>query len=95
MITPLAGYVFIQAETRLEAFQREIDKRIPGFEVATPKHQGAPERGTIKYIGAGVDTVKVGDRVQFVFDGKRGFEFEGEKLLKVKIGDVLAIIEGE
>jgi co-chaperonin GroES (HSP10) len=84
----------LEAETRAEAVQREFDKRIPGFEIPPPKHQGAPETGVVRYVAADITSVKPGDKVQFKFT-QRGFEIDGQKLIRVKIEDVLAIIEGE
>ncbi len=92
-ISPLAGDVLLEAETRVAAAQRELNKNLPGFELADPKFQGAPEVGIVRHIGADVVGVQVGDRVHFKYDGKRGFEWAGEKLLRVKAEDLLAVIE--
>jgi uncharacterized OB-fold protein len=92
-IKPLPGFVLVEAETVVEVAQRELNKRLPGFEYAPPKFQGPPSVGTVRYIGEDVDNVVVGNRVVFKWDGKRGFELEGEKLMRVKAEDVLAVIE--
>lgn len=93
MLKPLAGCVLIEAETRHEQAQAELNKRMPGFELAEPKHQGVPQFGVVKYIGASVDTVKVGDKIAFRFTA-RGFEFEGEKLIRLKADEILAVVNG-
>lgn len=92
-LQPLADYVLIEAETRVQSAQRELNKFLPDFELADPKFQGAPEIGKIRYLGADVTGVKVGDRVRFHFAGERGFEWQGEKFLRVKAEDLLAVIE--
>lgn len=93
MIQPLAGFVFIEAETRFETEQAAVDARIPGLLLATPKFQGPPSFGHVRAVGAGVTVVKVGDKVHFTHPGKKGFEFEGQRLLKVEAKDINAIVE--
>ena len=55
----------------------------------------APTHGTITHVGAGCEIVSVGDHVVFEQGVGLRYEVEGETLLLMNEGKVLAIIKSE
>lgn len=99
MIKPINGNVLVKPLFHSQAQIDDMKKRLPGFEFAKPKpdekhtFEGVPNQGYIHALPAdyGGD-LKVGQRIIFSETSPKGFKHEGEKLLSVRLDQVIATI---
>lgn len=96
MIKPMPNRILIEPVTRGDQRAKEAAARIPGFELADPELEGAPNVGKVFAVGSDVELpIKPGDTVVFHEQTPKGFEVEGQKLFALLGDQIVAIIEEE
>lgn len=88
-IKVLDGYILLEPFNRAD----ERESTIEGFQFANPDFQGVPHTGKVVAVCEGDHEVKEGQVVVFKEDHPKGFELFGKKLFRVKLDQILAVVE--
>lgn len=79
----MPGLVMVEYEPR------EEKETASGILIATPKHQGMPNHGRVIQVADDIEEIKAGDFIYYSANSPTGFEYEGKKIIPIKIDDVL------
>ncbi len=89
---PIPGYVLLTPFSERDNFADDLKART-GLHMPTAEFKGIPNQGIVYALPHDYDgELKKGDRVVFNDKAPQGVNFEGIKVIRIKLTDVQAVV---